>query len=360
VGSEGSEIGSDQPWRPSDYEANLAGGHEWKELAMSKRNRITLTITLGVVIIAGLWFVNRATRHTQEHRISIRVGYLPYSSALPFFVADEKGYFAERGIQVQAVKLGTANEAIDALRSGSVDFIVGVGLTTFFSVEQASPGSFKLFQPCGEDASHAISYLLVPAGSPVQKPTDLTGKRVGTYKGTSQVLVLRLLLQRLGLDPSRDVRIGDVASNLQVDALAARQFDAFLMLEPYATRAMILHGARPLIENPRVRYILDPFPAGANAVSTKFLRQLPGLTSNVVAALDKAIVFIRGHEREAKGILPKYDPSLTLDIAESTHVYRWWTRPETDINAIQRYADLLYEGGELRKQMEVKGIFLEP
>lgn len=291
----------------------------------------------------------------------VRIGYLPYTSGLSFFAAKEKGYFDEHGFSVEAIKCASANEALDALRAGQLDFVVGVGLTTFFAVEGASPGSFKCFQPCVEDASHIVSYLLVPKSSGLTELAQLKGKRIGTYSGTSQVLVLKLLALKLGLDPadSLSVRLGEVASNLQIDALAAGQFDAFLMLEPYATKAMLLHGARPLIENPRVKYILDPFPAGANAVATKFLTAHPDLTAKVVEILDRAISAIHGDEATAKKVLPKYDETLTPELAAKSGIYRWWAKSETKVEAVQEYADLLFEGKALKSKVNVDAMFLK-
>lgn len=300
-------------------------------------------------------------RNDPAQQTKVRIGYLPFSSALPFFVAQEKGYFTQEGVTVEAVKSASANEALDALRTGNLDVVVGVGLSTFFAMEGASPGAFRCFQPCVEDSTHAASFLLVPKNSGITEVSQLKGKKVGTYSGTSQVLVLRLLLRKLGLDPENpaDVTIGDVASNLQVDAINAGQFDAFLTLEPYATRAMLLHDAKPLLVNPRVKYILDPFPAGANAVSTKFLNEHPDLSQKVVAALDRAIEDIHRDEASAKAILPKYDQTLTADLAAKSNIYRWWKKSETNLTPIQQYADLLFEGKALKTKVNVEPMFLK-
>lgn len=325
---------------------------------MNRRKCIRLAVAF--FAITALLVVSSCEK-PPANQTKVRVGYLPYSSSLSFFVALEQGYFTDAGFSMEPVKCASANEALDGLRSGNLDFVVGVGLSTFFAMEGASAGSFRCFQPCVEDTKHGVSFLLIPKDSPLKEVGDLRGKRIGTYSGTSQVLVLRLLLRKLGLDPDNpaDVRIGDVASNLQVDALAAGQFDAFLMLEPYATKAITLHGAKPLIENPRVKYILDPFPAGANAVSTKFMSDRPELAQKVVAALDRAIEEIHRDEEVAKAILPKYDPTLTTDLAAKSGIYRWWKKSETDLSAIQKYADLLFEGKALKNKVIVEPMFLK-
>jgi NitT/TauT family transport system substrate-binding protein len=323
---------------------------------MSRYAALRVALILLVVSSPLACFNNNRAQQTK-----VRIGYLPFSSALPFFVAQEKGFFAQEGLIIEAVKSASANEALDALKTGNLDFVVGVGLSTFFAMEGASPGAFKCFQPCVEDPTHAASFLLVPKNSGITEVSQLKGKKVGTYSGTSQVLVLRLLLRKFGLDPENpaDVTIGDVASNLQVDAINAGQFDAFLTLEPYATRAMLLHDAKPLLVNPRVKYILDPFPAGANAVSTKFLNEHPDLSQKVVAALDRAIDDIHRDEASAKAILPKYDQTVTPELAAKSNIYRWWKKSETNLSPVQKYADLLFEGKALKTKVNVEPMFLK-
>lgn len=326
----------------------------------SVRQVFTPIIILFGVLMLIVFSLPACSKKNEESK-EIRIGYIPYSSSLSFFVADEQGFFKEKHLNVKAIKCASTNEAVNALLAGQLDFVMGVGLSTFFAVEGASPNSFKCFQPCVEDSNHTVSYLLVPKESPLNDISELKGKHVGTYSGTSQVLVLRLLLQKLGLNPddSKDVRIGDVSSNFQVDALAAGQFDAFLMLEPYATKAMLLHGAKPLKVNPRVEYILNPFPAGANAVSTQFYATHPQETRMVIDILNRAITIIHQDEIAAKTILPKYDSTITPSIAGKTGIYRWWTTTETDFPAIQKYADMLFEGKVLNKPIDVSSMFLK-
>jgi NitT/TauT family transport system substrate-binding protein len=311
--------------------------------------------------VVGVLIFPLVSCKTKTEPQEIKIGYLPYSSALSFFVAYEKGYFSDEGLQVKPIKVASANEAMDALKAGDLDFVMGVGLSTCFALEGASPGSFKCFQPCVEDSTHTVSYLLIPKDSPIKNVLELKGKKVGTYSGTSQVLVLRLLLQEIGLDPDdpKEVRMGDVESRLQVDAFAAGQFDAFLTLEPYATKIMELHGGKPLVKSPRTKYILDPFPAGSNVVSTGFLKDYPDATSKVIKALDRAIINIHQDEAGAKALLPKYDKTLTPDMAVKTGIYKWWTTDETDIKPIQEYADLLFEGGAIKNKVDVKEMFVE-
>ncbi|WP_371499550.1 TAXI family TRAP transporter solute-binding subunit [Kitasatospora sp. NBC_00374] len=81
--------------------------------------------------------------------------------------------------------------------------------------------------------------LVVPAGSPVQKVSDLRGLRVGVGQPKSGVnLVTRRLLEAAGLDPDRDIvpyglGIGDAA-----DQLRSGQLNAFFWSGGLPTSAL--------------------------------------------------------------------------------------------------------------------------
>jgi NitT/TauT family transport system substrate-binding protein len=51
----------------------------------------------------------------------IRVGFWPIASGLPFFVAIEKGYFKEAGLDVEGIKFAGAQQVMEAMLSGRSD-----------------------------------------------------------------------------------------------------------------------------------------------------------------------------------------------------------------------------------------------
>jgi ABC-type nitrate/sulfonate/bicarbonate transport system substrate-binding protein len=77
--------------------------------------RKALQWALGGLLIAFVVLVIAKTPQPGPEGQEVRIGYLPYSSGLPFFVAQEKGFFKKEKLDIQAVKVASANEAIDAI-----------------------------------------------------------------------------------------------------------------------------------------------------------------------------------------------------------------------------------------------------
>ncbi len=297
--------------------------------------------------------------HCKKVAGEINIGYLEFSSNLPLFVALEKGFFKEEGLVVNPIKLGSTNEAMNALIVGSLDGTVGNGLSTLFAIWQNSPDHFKLYLPCVETLDHFVAHLLVKKDSPINTIEDLKGKKVGTYEGSSQLMYLKLFFQNF-LDPDKDISIVQVGTQMQVGALDAGQIDALFTLEPYASVALAKGIAQDLIINPRVKYILNPFPAGANTFSTKFIDNNPGLVKKMYNAFAKASDFILSNEDEAKELLVKYTP-LDEETALYSNVYEWLQIEASSQYgpAIQSLADMMFEFGILKQKVNTEKMLLE-
>jgi NitT/TauT family transport system substrate-binding protein len=289
---------------------------------------------------------------TAEPLTKIKVGYAQLSFYLPSFVAKEKGFFEEEGLDAEMVQFKATNQVIDAAVQGKVDF-GPAGYGGLFAVESASPGEIRTFGSAVETEAggNYQNFLLVRKDSPIQNVSQLKGKKIGTYSGTTQVLWLRLMLPKVGLDPEKDVQIIQVAPNLQIEALASGQFDALFTIEPYGTMAVEKGVARVLFPNMRGKLIMDPFPAGPTGLFTAdYLKKNPATAAKIRRAIEKAVDYINAHEDGARALLPKYTP-LDAGLASKVKLYQF-SNAGTPAAEFQKLADLLYGGGDLKKPVD--------
>lgn len=201
------------------------------------------------------------------------------------------------------------------------------------------------------------SCLLVKKGVGIRTVSDLKGRRIGTYTGTTQLLYLRLLLKNLRLDPDKDVTIIQVSPQLEIEAFATGQFDALYTIEPSVTIAIERGIGESLVENPRNKYVVSPFPAGAIPFSSRFLKERPIEAKGVYRAMDRAVTFIKKNEEEAKKLVSKYT-GLEESIAVKAGIYDWWQTQEVKVEPMQKLADVLLENGELQSKVNVAGMIL--
>jgi NitT/TauT family transport system substrate-binding protein len=287
----------------------------------------------------------------------IKIGYMQVSTGLPLFVALEKNIFEKYGLTTEPILFESVNQAMNALVTGQIDCIQGVGYTTFMAVEQNAPEEFKIFWTCADTKDKYTSAVLKRKGLSANYPADMRGKKIGTYTGTSQLINLKMVLKNLSIDPDKDVQIVQVGRQIELQAFADGQFDFLFTIEPDVTIALEKGIGETFIVNPRVKYILDPFVAGGAVVSTKFVREHPEATKKLVAVGNEAIEYIRGHESECKKYIPKYTP-LTSGQSEQSGLYHFWKLGEEDRKAMQSLADLYLKEGELKKYINTSAMIL--
>lgn len=119
--------------------------------------------------------------------------------ATPIVIGEEKGFFEEAGIKVNAVKFLSGPPEFQAMASGDIDIAyIGPGATFL-----AAQGQGKIITV---DSLNTGDAVLTRADSGIDSWADLKGKTVGVPKGTSGEMILNLGLKSASLKPE-DVNI---------------------------------------------------------------------------------------------------------------------------------------------------------
>jgi NitT/TauT family transport system substrate-binding protein len=283
----------------------------------------------------------------------VRIGYLPLTANLHLYIALKEGLFTREGVEVEAIRFRDPNVAMNAVLSRQIDGSSVFGYGLILPPYAKSPGQFKTFLSLEENETHYNARVLVLKDSPINSTNDLIGKKIGTYTGLPMLINAKLLMKTLGL--SENVSYVQVKPTLQNDAFLSKQFDALFSIEPYPTIALSRGIARVLIDNPRVKYIANPYPAAAAVFSTEFLRRSPDLAVKVLRAYDAAIDIIRNDEIKARSYLPEFTP-VSTEIAQKTLLFHWRKVNEVDKDQIQLVADIFYREGLLKKPISVESL----
>ncbi|HIH47711.1 TPA: ABC transporter substrate-binding protein, partial [Candidatus Woesearchaeota archaeon] len=118
---------------------------------------------------------------------AIRIGDLPVVHGLPLYVALEKGYFEQEGLQVERVRFDAPNQIIDALLQDKIDLgspSLALGITGI--ANSKNPGKLKIYAVSGGSDANPNENLLVPLDSTINSIEDLKGKKLGILGGTIQ------------------------------------------------------------------------------------------------------------------------------------------------------------------------------
>src|SRR5205807_1564276 len=238
-------------------------------------------LALAVMLAGAAGGIARA-----DEALKAKIGVLRLSSSEPVFIAQDKGYFREAGLEVELKFFDAAQPIAVATTSGDVDF--GITAVTAGVYNVAGKGTLKVI---GGMSREKAGYPLIGyfasnnayAGG-FKTPRDLAGKRVAvTQTGSSFHYSLGLLADKYGFKLS-DVKIVPLQSlSNAAAALKGETVDAALL--PISTaRKLIDDGGAKLLG-----WVGDetPWQLGAVFASPKTLAN-EALVTRLLAALDRA------------------------------------------------------------------------
>ena len=221
-----------------------------------------------------------------EELLKARIGVLRLSSSAPVFIAQDKGYFREAGLDVELKFFDAAQPVAVATTSGDVDF--GVTAFTAGLYNLAGKGTLKLIGGMSRDRpgfpliGYFASNKAYEAG--LRTPKDIAGKRIAvTQVGSSFHYSLGLLADKYGFKLS-DVKIVPLQSmSNMVAALKGETVDAALLP---------VSAARKLLEEGTVKHLgwvgnETPWQVGAVFATPKTLADRT-LVTKFLTALERA------------------------------------------------------------------------
>jgi NitT/TauT family transport system substrate-binding protein len=312
-----------------------------------------LGIAVVLVLVAGLFitFNNKSVNNTATvansgalETTKVRVGDWPAVHGLPFYVAMEKGYFTDAGLDVERVKFEAPNQVIDALVSGQVDITApsgALGITGI--VNYKNPGKLKIYAISGGTAGNSGADFVLPVNSTLKSLSDLKGKKLGIPAGTIQWrTIAREIMSQNGLDIDKDLTIVEIAPALQVQALASGQIDALLAVEPVPTTAVGKNVGKMWITDPTVKYISDPSWLGAGIVNVQFAEKNPKTTAKVIEIITKTIEEINKNPDQYRQYLKNYT-SLTDQLINKVPLVTIRVCGQINVqekNSIQKFFDI--------------------
>lgn len=266
----------------------------------------------------------------------------------PAYIAKEKGFFAEEGLDVTLVS-GTFETQKAGLASGN--YTVANGDFQFFpSVEQG----LKIRVIGGLHVG--CIKVVVPPNSSIKTAADLKGKKIGIDEpgGTPQA-VASVLLSNNGIDPQTGVTWVTYPLDQLTTAVDKGEVDAFAAWDPFGTLAVKNNGYTVLSD-----LATDPLFAGKTCcflyASQKQIDENPERVAAILRAYQKANEWIKANPDEAaKLIIEKKYVSADNEalITELVKSYEFVLKTDSAVqNEVEYFADQLTKTGFISKDTD--------
>lgn len=236
----------------------------------------------------------------------LRVGYVPEPAHGLYFVAKEKGFFKEEGVDVELFQFGNSAEGLAAVKADKLD--VGTFGTT-------AP---ILFITKGSEFTF-IGGMMIGGQAIITRPerlAELSGKDLKVYKGKKIGLVklstgdviFKGALKKAGVDYKKDLSFVEFGSvNAVVEAVKKGAVDAGLVFPPHFSLAEKNHGLKV------AHYIEEFYPDYTCCriiAQTSKVNADPETYKKFLTALIRAYKFYKTNQEETVQI---YTKALKID-----------------------------------------------
>ncbi|WP_375311457.1 ABC transporter substrate-binding protein [Bradyrhizobium sp. A5] len=204
-------------------------------------------IGIARLALASLLAIMAVGTARAEDALKARVGVLRLSSSAPVFIAQDKGYFREAGLDVELKFFDAAQPIAVAVTSGDIDF--GVTAFTAGLYNLAGKGVLKVI---GGMSREKAGYPLIgyfasnnAYAAGLKTPKDLAGKRIAvTQVGSSFHYSLGLLADKYGFKLAEVKVIPLQSLSNAAAALKGETVDAALLPVSTARKLMDEGGAK--------------------------------------------------------------------------------------------------------------------
>lgn len=259
-------------------------------------------------IIGAFLLIILYTKVGPRNENIIKIGYQPNVIYLPVFVAYEKGYFEDEKLDVNLQKFPSANEMMSSLKAKDIQITGMSSLSVVAREEDLNPGNLKLLTLEKFTPDHSPDAIVIQSDSSIKSISNLKGKTLGTWKGSTIKTYSEVILLNSGLDP-KDVQTIPMGKDEMVDFFKLKKIDAAFTFEPWVTKLLIEANGKVLLKSPLSRFLLvspQTIYPGGSTVLNSFAKKNKEIIYGFQRAYDRALSDIRNNWRNNLNILKKY------------------------------------------------------
>lgn len=208
---------------------------------------IVIILTLFVFVAAGCSGNKQPSGQQDQQMPELKVGMMPITDNLPFWVAEQKGYFEEEGIKVELINFPSALERDSAFTAAQID--AGVGdMLAVAAMNNAGTGVKAVSVAQGATPGENRFGIFSAPNSGINSPEQLKNVPIAMSLNTINEYITDRLLIAEGLQPDEIKKNSIPKLPQRLEALLKGNVQAATLPDPFATLAEI-KGANLVIDN---------------------------------------------------------------------------------------------------------------
>ncbi|RAK18720.1 ABC-type nitrate/sulfonate/bicarbonate transport system substrate-binding protein [Anoxybacillus vitaminiphilus] len=328
-----------------------------------------MNLLLAVILIIALAACNMKENQGQEadkkkgnaektlQKITVMLDWFPNTNHTGLYVAKDKGYYKQQGLDVEILQPGEGTTADQLVAAGKADF----GISYQESVTQARSTDIPLVS-IAAIIQHNTSAFASLKEAGITSPKDFEGKRYGGWGSPVEEAVLKAVMQKANADFSK----------LKIVTLGATDFfksigrDADFMWIYYGWDGVEAERQGKELNTIMLKD-LDPaldYYTPVIVTNEEHVKEQKELVKRFMEATAKGYEFAIENPEEAADILIKNAPELNKELVKASQKWlstkyqddaeQWGVQKE---EVWKRYADWMFERGLIEKNIDPKAAF---
>ncbi|MFD5599489.1 aliphatic sulfonate ABC transporter substrate-binding protein [Leucobacter sp. NPDC058333] len=259
---------------------------------------------------------------------ALRMGTQPWLGYGQWYVAEDQGFFKDRGVNVQLSSFNADSDVNAALAANRLDMAnVGAQAALQF-IDEGVDVSIVLML----DSSTAADAIL--STSDVKSAADLKGKSVAFEKGATSEILLAEALDEAGLSFD-DIDVVESSADKVTPMLLAGRVDAGVTYEPYISEAL---GSDADVNAVTTAGEFPGLITDVLVVRNDVLDERPDEVRKVLAAWDDSVAYYESDPDSARGIIAAGVGSDAADLDTAFDGVHYYSLAENSEQLTGEYA----------------------
>ena len=304
-------------------------------------------------ILAIISFLLIGIYIAQAQRIVFTPQWTPQSQFAGYYVAQEKGFYKDAGVEVDFQHPSASYSALNRLMEGSSDIITQQLTQAIIGIDRGIPMVHVL------QTSQRNAMVLVGRSDSIRTIKDLKKKKVGVWKaGFGELAYIMNAEERLGIKWIPFLEGTNLFISGAIDATLAMSYNEYLQIKVSG------HEDKPVIRFAGSEY---DYPEDGLYVSVDFYRRYPEKVKAFAEASRKGWEWAHEHPEEALDIVMKW---VEKEKIPTNRIHQRWMLEEIlrlqcakgenkpsfqlDAKVVERLSDLLLKHNRIHEPVSIE------
>ncbi|MNB65944.1 putative thiamine biosynthesis protein [compost metagenome] len=240
-------------------------------------------------------------------KLTLMLDWYPNAVHSFLYAAQDQGYFAAQGLDVDIQMPADTNDALKLAAAGKIDLALSYQPQVLMARGEQIP-----VKSIASIVRHPLAHLMAPEGGSIKTPKDLEGKSVGYSSIPLYEEAVKTMVKADGGDPAK-VQFVDVGYDL-IPAVSTGQTDAIMGGFINHEQLLLQKEGHPVVSINPADYGVPDYSELVLVASDEGIEKHKEEFTKFLTAMREAQKFVQEHPDEALSILMKHeDKTAPLD-----------------------------------------------